>query len=358
MERTDLRVVSQLVDSLVVSGTDTTEVFLGGGFVQTDVLPSLNLVYGLRDDMNLRAAATRTLARPTFREVAPFASFDFATDAPLVGNPDLERTLITNLDLRWEWFTGPGAILAVSGYYKHLARPIERVIRDFENGTTEYRNVDEATIYGAEVEVRQRLTALGRLTGAGLFRHVTLGGNVSLTRSRISIDPEELAQRRLIDPAAPDTRPLQGQSPYLVNLDLAYENPNGTTLGLFYNVFGARLSRVGAGAVDVYERPSPQLDLVASQQVLGQVSLKLAVRNLLGRGARELYDFAAFPDDAPFPFDEAVYQSYERGPSYSLGLSFSPRFGGAAPVVPPVPVAEASSAPQPAAPSGGTNAPR
>lgn len=327
-ERTDLSL--DVVDPLTGAPVDPDDPTRSGRIEENDWLPSLNLVYNLRDNMNLRAAATRTLARPTFREIAPFAAFDFATDGPLTGNPDLDRTLITNLDLRWEWFNQPGALVAVSGYYKYLDNPIERVIIDLENNINQFQNVDEATIFGAEIEVRQRLGALVRTP---VLRDLSLGGNLTLTQSEITISEDELAERRFIDPEAASTRALQGQSPYLVNVDLSYDSET-TNAGLYFNVFGRRLSRVGVP--DVYERSSPQLDFIASRQVLDQFSVKLSVKNLFNQGLQEVYDFpestyAAIGGEAP------VYQSYARGTSFSIGISYSPRFGGGSPAVPAVP---------------------
>lgn len=326
-ERTDLGI--DVVDRITGEAVAPDDPQLSGRIARTDWLPSLNLVYGLTDAMNLRAAATRTLARPTFREIAPFCSFDFATDGPLCGNPALDRTLISNLDLRWEWFNAPGSIVALSGYYKDLDQPIERVIIDNENGLQEYQNVEGATIYGAEVEVRQ---ALRTFVGLPVLRDLSLGGNLTLTQSEITISGDELAERRLINPDASDRRALQGQSPYLVNVDVTYDNAT-TSAGLYFNVFGRRLSRVGIP--DVYERPSPQLDVVASRQVFDQFKVKLSVKNVLGQGVEEVYDF---PEDtyAAIGGLAPVYQSYDRGTSFSIGLSYSPRFGGGSPAVPPV----------------------
>ena len=334
-ERTDLSI--DVVDRVTGEPVNADDPTLSGRIQENDVLPSLNLVYAIQSDMNIRAAATRTLARPTFREIAPFAAFDFATDGPLAGNPDLDRTLITNLDLRWEWFNRPGSVFAVSGYYKFLDRPIERVIIDNENGLQEFQNVDEATILGAEIEARQ---ALGTFLDAPVLRDLSVGGNLTLTQSEITIAGDELAERRLINPEASDRRALQGQSPFLVNLDLAYGNERaGTSAGLYLNVFGRRLSRVGVP--DVYENPSPQLDFVASQKVLDQFKVKLSVKNLLNADLEEVYDFPE-ASLAAIGGQEAIYQSYARGTSFSLGLSFSPRFGGPTGGIPPVP-----------APSGG-----
>ena len=168
--------------------------------------------------MNLRAAATQTLARPTFREIAPFQSFDFATDGPLIGNPTLNRTLITNLDLRYEWFNAPGSIFAVSGYYKKLNDPIERAIINIENNVSQFVNVDEATIYGAEIELRQRLANLGVAFDQPVVRNLQVGGNLTLTRSLHDHDPDRRARRapfrqpeRLRDAVAPGSESVPRQ---------------------------------------------------------------------------------------------------------------------------------------------------
>ncbi|WP_420456169.1 TonB-dependent receptor domain-containing protein [Rubrivirga sp.] len=331
VEQTDLSIGT--VDLATGEPVVTDDDALTGGIDEVDVLPSLNVVYALSERMNLRAAATRTLARPTFREIAPFQSFDFATDGPLVGNPALDRTLITNLDLRYEWFNAPGSIVAVSGYYKYLDRPIERVIVDIENNVNRFENVDEATLFGAEVEVRQQLGALGGAFASRFVRDFSVGGNVTVTRSRITIADAELAERRFINPDADDTRALQGQSPYLVNVDVSYDGAD-TNAGLYLNVFGRRLSRVGVP--DVFEDPSPQLDFIASRRVFDQFKLKVSVKNLFGQGHREVYDFPS-STLAAIGGGDAVYQSYARGTSFSVGLSFSPRFGGGSPAAPAVP---------------------
>src|SRR5690606_28034457 len=137
-----------------------------------------------------------------------------------------------------------------------------------------------------------------------------------LVHSTIAIDERELALRRAIDPATPDRRALQGQAPFLLNADVAYEHAGwGTNVGLYFNVFGRRLARVSFGGVpDVYEQPSPQLDFVASQRVLRDWSVKLSAKNLLDAPYRELYDGQHGSRDA-------VFQEYDRGLSVSLGIS-------------------------------------
>lgn len=290
----------------------------------TDVLPSLNLVYELTGKMNLRAAATRTLARPTFREIAPYPGFDFIQGERIIGNPDLNRTLISNLDLRWEWFPRPGEVLAASVYYKRMNDPIERAfIGSSSNTGTQltWKNVDEATLYGAEFEARLRLDRI-----AAPLRNVTVGGNLSLTRSRIDIPclqyatdrQQECIQGELYFRQVnnqPSTRDLQGQSPYLVNLNLQYDNPeSGTSAGVFYSVFGERLSVVSSGSIpDVYTQPRPSLTASFSQGVFEHWTVELKAENLLNSRRRKTYSFRG----QDFP-----YQTYRAGRSFTLGISY------------------------------------
>lgn len=298
-ETTRLDVVSQ----------DTSQTV--GKLDNADILPSANLVYALTEKMNLRAAVTRTLARPTFREIAPFESFDFILGNFRIGNPNLDRTLITNYDLRWEWFMRPGDILAVSVFYKDLENAIEQVIIGGTNGQLQYQNVPQAQILGAEFEARTRLDVVPTL------RHVSAGMNLSLVHSTVDIAETELAVRRAINPGAPSTRELQGQSPYILNLDLSYENyDKGTTAGFFYNVFGDRLTNVSLGGTpDVYERSSPKLDFTFSQRLLQRWQVKFALENILDSEIKRTYRFQE---------KDFVYHAYKVGRTYKLGLSYSP----------------------------------
>ena len=296
-----------------------------GRIATTDVLPSLNVVYSLQDDMNLRAAATRTLARPTFREIAPYPSFDFIQGEIQIGNPNLNRTLITNLDLRWEWFTRPGEVIAVSGYYKSLDDPIEKAFIGSSSNTGSqltWKNVDQATVYGAEVEMRTRLDHLHPA-----LQYLTLGGNVSFTHSEIDVpclqfgpDGEECIRGELVFRQVnnqPSTRDLQGQSPYVVNTNLSYDNPETeTTAGVFFNVVGERLSVVSTGSTpDVYEQPRPQLDFTFSQRLLDDWTVKVKAKNVLNSAFSETYELQG---------QSFTYQRYKSGRSFSLGLTYKP----------------------------------
>ncbi|MEL6716779.1 MAG: TonB-dependent receptor, partial [Planctomycetota bacterium] len=177
-------------------------VFVGGRIATDDILPSLNLVYAATERMNVRAAVTQTLARPTFLEFAPGCRQSFGLGEFVCGNPELQRSLISNADLRWEWFTAPGELLAVSAYAKRIDNPIELAIIN-NNGLLAYRNVDQADILGVEIEARQRLAALvPAVAETPLLGRLNLGMNASFVDSRISIDVDELEQRRALNPEA------------------------------------------------------------------------------------------------------------------------------------------------------------
>jgi TonB-dependent receptor len=276
---------------------------------ENDILPSVNIVYQFDDQKNLRAAYGRTIARPTLREMAPFPSYDFANSYFLIGNENLKRTLINNLDLRFEWFVRPGEIIAISGFYKRFNNPIERAIKN-DNREIQFQNVDEAHLFGAELEARMNLDVIHRA-----LRHFQLGGNLSVVHSRVDIPDFELLVIRESNPYADDTRPLQGQSPYIVNLNFAYENlGKGVAANLHYNVFGERLSEVSKGGTpDIYEQPMHTLDFNVSYRIITGLKFKASAKNILEASVEKVHHFKG---------EDYTYQSYKPGRTLSLGVSY------------------------------------
>ena len=301
LETTDLTLLS----------ADST--FENGRIDENDILPSLNLIYSLTDNMNVRLSATETLARPNFREIAPYSTKEFVNDVELQGNPGLERTLITNYDIRWEWFTNPGEVFAISGFYKNLENPIELSYAEGSNASNaivQYKNVAKATIAGLEFELR---LGLGNIIDE--LSNFYIGSNLSLIYSNIDIAPSELAQRLAIDSSSATTRVLQGQSPYVLNLDLSYINESwGTVAGLYFNTFGERLSKVSANVnPDVYEQPAPLLNFTLSQKLIYNFTLNFGVKNILN---------ASYKEVARFKDQDYTFYEYKSGITYSLGVSY------------------------------------
>lgn len=277
----------------------------------TDLLPGVNLTYEVTDGMNVRLAASRTLARPQFREMAPFGFTDYAGGFLTIGNPALERTLIENYDVRWEWFPTLGSLMAVSGFYKKFDGPIEAAALPSNELVKTWVNAASAENYGVELELRTNLGFLARS-----LETLSLNTNVSLIRSEVSAGDsaavwlpleQEVGYYTLI----PRERPLQGQSPYTVNVSLGYLLPSlGTNVTLMYNRIGERIDAVGARTLpDIYEEARGVMDLVIEQPLGRGLSAKLGARNLLG-------------SDVEFTQADRVVRWYDPGRVFSLSASW------------------------------------
>jgi hypothetical protein len=249
-----------------------------------DLVPSVSAVYGVREDMNLRAAYSYTLARPRFREIAPFLFTDYTRGLNISGNPDLDQTHIHNGDLRWEWFAGETELFAASLFYKRFRDPIESVVVSATGGDVSFANAAGATTIGTELEARTSLARIHRSLAP--FR---LWTNATFTRSRIELEASQVGSQTSA------TRPLQGQAPYVVNLGASWSGDRSEVTAL-YNLVGRRIQEVGFDTLpDTYQQPAHLVDLAAGHRLAPELSLKLGVQNLfnqslvLAQGPLEVY---------------------------------------------------------------------
>ena len=280
-----------------------------------DFLPALALIFPVRSDMNVRLSGTKTVARPEFRELAPFLFSDFAGGITVQGRPGLRRATIWNADARWEWFPSAGEVVAASVFYKFFDDPIERTIRP---GTSDlvstFSNADFAYNVGAELEVRKNLEFVW-----SKLRDLSVGGNLAYVYSRVRLadncniaDPNCTPEQAL-DVSTSRVRPLQGQAPWVINAYLDYENKHfGTHVRLLYNAVFRTLAFVGGNNLpDMYIDPVHQLDFVGQQRLYKGLNLQLQVQNML---------------DWPLRWRQGEenalnYQLY-RGATISIGLSY------------------------------------
>lgn len=304
LERTDIQVsaYTTVLSEGVTPGTTNTTLLQ-----QDDLLPALGLVWTVKSNLYLRLNYGETIARPSFRELAPIRSYDPVLEEELVGNPRLQITAIKNYDVRLEWYPRPSEIFSVGGFYKTLTNPIEKENISTTDSILTFVNRPEATVIGVEFEGRKSLDFLG-----DDFRYWTVGGNFSLIQSEEGVSERDQGNHTRPDLLG-DTRPLSDQSPYIINLDLTYDNPRwGTTLSFNYNIFGPRLLIANLSAPDIYEQPVPLLDIVFSQRIGRHLNLKLAARNLLNPEIKRTYG-----EDS-----EAIYSSYNRGRTYGISLNY------------------------------------
>jgi hypothetical protein len=262
-----------------------------------DILPAARASYELTDDMKLRAAGSRTVSRPDFRELSPMLFNDVTGGIAVQGNPDLNRALITHVDLRWEWYPSRSESFSVGGFFKHFDDPIESILVPGAQQLKTFENAEAARNLGVEVEARKDF---GFVTEA--LRDAWFAGNVSLIDSRIQLDPTSGIQTST-------ERPLQGQSPWVVNAQLGWDAVEaGTSVALLFNVVGPRIREVGAqGAPDIYEEAVPRLDLVFRQKLGDTFKLGIKAKNLIDPEVR-------------FTQGDRVVSSVRKGRSFSLSL--------------------------------------
>ncbi len=257
-----------LIDEEIVN--DTTNV---------DFLPSINGVYSLTDKINIRAAYYRTLVRPEFRELAPFNFYDFITDFSLSGEPKLVRSLVDNYDLRFELYPGAGQVLSVSGFYKDIKNPIEQVSNTASAiRSMLYANAKSAKNYGLELEYRFKLSTLFFNDSIKWLTNTTLFTNVAFIKSKVDIGTNIVGNET-------NNRPLQGQSPFIINAGLQYlDSEKGWGASVSYNVVGRRIFIVGSVDEPTYwENPRHVLDFQLLKTFKERLEIKINLRDILAQ---------------------------------------------------------------------------
>ncbi len=274
-----------------------------------DILPGVNFTYKLNPKTNIRLAASQTVIRPEFREISSFAFFDFELGATILGNPNLQRTKITNLDLRYEVYPGAGELITLGAFYKYFKNPIELYFNQSGVGTSStfnYLNADKAIGYGVELELRKKLTFIRSL------KNMTVYSNISYIQNEVK------------DSKANINRPMQGQSPYVVNVGLQYDvEKAGLNTTLLFNQIGRRILYVGNEQVPaIWENPRPLLDFQIAKKLLkGKGEVKLNISDLLNRPAYFYHDLDNSKNYKTQNDAVAIKRNY--GTTYSISFGYN-----------------------------------
>ena len=257
---------------------------------ENNLFPSTNFIYSLTDNKNLRFAYSLTTARPSFKEASIAEIYDPLSNLFFIGNINIKPTYIDNFDLRYEAFGEDAQLFAMSLFYKNLTDPIE--IGFVAASTSNYKplNLENANVFGIELEVRQKLS--NWIAGLRNF-NLNFNGSYIISDEKYSEDELKLRTLGLRDGETLGTsRPLQGQSPYLINAGLDYNNTDkGIRGGFYYNVQGKTLEVVGDGFYpDVFTMPFHSLNFNFTKQFKNNTSLTLRVRNLLDDERESLFE--------------------------------------------------------------------
>lgn len=242
-----------------------------------DFLPSLNLIHALTEKQNLRLSASQTLNRPEYRELAPFAFYDFSTQFVLSGNDTLQRAKITNLDARYEYYPGNGQLITASVFVKHFNNPIEQIARPDVMNEISYKNVGNAINYGLELEFKLNAGSIFKCDSSSFLNNTTLFTNIGFIQSKVDVS------QNIGTPY--NTRPLQGQSPYIFNLGLNYQTESLWSISANVNTVGSRIYILGSVLQpDIWEKSRTFLDFQIAKSFLEKkLEIKLNCQNILAQ---------------------------------------------------------------------------
>ncbi|MEO8671165.1 MAG: outer membrane beta-barrel protein [Tahibacter sp.] len=247
----------------------------------SQVLPAAAFTWAYSEMAQLRASFSKTLSRADFRELSPAPYLDPLLDVQVVGNPDLKTTHLKNYDLRWEYYFSPIESFSIGTFLKEFSDPIEKTRLPGSGTLLTLDNALSARNYGIELDVSKGLEFVSDWRGFrsihGDWANWYVGFNHARIHSSIHLDPLDAGFQTNL------SRPMQGQSPYVTNLQIGHRKGDGSNEAtLLYNISGRRIAAVGvAGQPDIYEEAFNQLDFQYRRDLDAAWSFKIRLRNLL-----------------------------------------------------------------------------
>ncbi|NOU18575.1 MAG: TonB-dependent receptor [Bacteroidales bacterium] len=281
-----------------------------------NLFPSANISYKINDKNVIRFACGRSINRPEFREIAPFVFYDFNDVAGYSGNPGLKDATIQNFDLRFENYPSSTETFSLALFYKSFYNPIEMVYVDAGSGLQySFNNANGAKSMGVELDIRRSLEFIS------ILKNFSVVLNGSLINSKV-IFPSNTTEKN---------RPLYGQSPYIANAGIFYQNPsNGLAVSILYNIMGKRIIVVGQLAQnpqdnipDLYEMPHNLIDITITKKIGKHFELKGGIKDLLNEKYRYQQSFSFFKTSENAQVTRNLNtKEFQKGTIFSLGLSY------------------------------------
>jgi hypothetical protein len=314
-------------DALQVAAPDPV---FGGGNIANPTriandyfLPSATITWQAMDDLQVRIAASQTIARPQFRELVEQTYFDPESNRRFRGNPFLQDSELINAEARVEYYMGGPNKVSLAGFYKKIDNPIENFLITAPGIIeTSYANAPSAELYGAELDVGY---GIDLYDWGGFFetKQFLILANYTYTQSSITVGAADLAPipgspgqpaSQLFD----DGAPLVGQSDHVANLSLGIEDTEKVQqFTVLLNYASERVTLRGGALPDVVEEPGLTVDIVARSELnLGGLPLELSfeARNLFGRDNFEFQEVNG---------NRAELNTFQVGTSFALGVKAS-----------------------------------
>ncbi len=297
--------------------------------ILVDFLPSINTVWSLTEKTNIRAAYYRTVNRPEFRELAPFNFYDFVTDYQYSGNDTLIRSTINNYDLRFEYYPKkPGQIVSVSAFYKDISNAIEQVASGGAIRSITWVNSKKATNIGFEFEYRLLLSTIFNRDSSRFLNGTTLFTNFSYVKSTVDLSSLNNVE----------SRPLQGQSPIIINAGAQYLDAKyNFGISLSYNFVGKRIVTVGNDdEPNIWENPRHVLDMQISKIFKNNIEIKLNIKDAIAQNLifyqdinkNGKFDKSSLTDNKNFEHastSDNIIVNTKLAPTISLSISYKLR---------------------------------
>lgn len=288
------------IQVFTVPGASTASTNLDNDYL----LPAATLTWMVRDDMQLRVNASKTIARPQFRELIFQFYFDPDTNRQYRGNPLMEDSELTNGEVRYEWYFAPEQRVSAAAFYKRIKNPIESYVSG-ESFITSFANAPKADLYGLELEAQKYFEVSDWLDGEmWATRRLLLTGNYTYSKSELSVSASDSvavfnSSSTLATDFFRDGAPLTGQSEHVANLQIGFEDSDHLSQQtLLINYASKRVTSRGlanTGQPDIFEHPGFRIDLVLREgiEVMGRdIELKFEARNLTGRKYEEYQETA------------------------------------------------------------------
>ena len=290
------------------------------------ILPAATFTYDFSNGLQVRASASKTIARPQFRELIYQPFVDPDTSRLFRGNPELRDSELINAEARVEYYWGRGNKVSLAGFYKDIDSPIEAYSFESDGRVTiSYANAPKARLFGGEFELQYNYDLFDLGTWFETKRLVTVV-NYTYTNSELKVgagDVTYIFRGEGADPTRDasnvftDGVPMTGQSDHLINLQLGLEDTDRLqqfTLLLSY-ASERVISRGFNSLPPIVEKPGFQVDFVARQEVelfKRPIELKFEVRNITGQ------DHEEFISDGTGRIE---VNSYKKGTSFAASAS-------------------------------------
>jgi TonB-dependent receptor len=304
-----------------------------------DLLPSVQLRYGLTRDSSLRAVYSRGVARPDPYQLVPYVTED-STASPIavtIGNPSLRPEHANNYDVLYENYLRPLGLVQAGFFFKQLNAPqVEFTISQGLNvanfpagyfpptlastiaqypgdAITQYINGQNAYIYGLELSFQQHFSYL-----PGVLKGLGLSANYSYTASREKGLPLRADHPTTID-QAPNTwkvSPTYDTKRFSARVGLAYDEASLFSYNYISPAYvpGADVSGLGpkGPSGDIWTLTHFQVDAQVSYRFYKGISAVVSGLNL----NNEVFGY--YQGSTPFVNQREYYK-----PTYSGGLRYN-----------------------------------